>query len=197
MQLSRRTLFLSSTASVFALAACSGTGVLTFQQAIADALGIATSLKAEASLIALLFPKILSNDGAPNVIPVSDVTNAAGTGWLDVAVNLLTGLVTTSPIAVSSLSTAEQDINLVLNVLAAIGSAVASAVPASAAIIAMIQAAISLAPAIEALLAQYITKPIVTAHKHLTVVHASVLASRITVMSPEKARLVLHIATVD
>lgn len=201
MQLSRRALFLSSTASIVAvtaLTACSTTAPLTISQAIADALGIATSLKTDAAAIATLFPNILTLNGAANVVPVSDLTNAAGTGWLDIAIKLLIGLVSTTPVAITNLASAEQDINLVLNVVAAIAGVVAATVPGSLAIVAVVEAAISLAPAIEALVTQLLKAPVTkSVHKlNFKPVPASVLATRVPLMSSDKARVVLGVKTV-
>lgn len=200
--LSRRTLFATMPPlfALSALAACgtSSSAGLTLDQAIADALGTATTLKAELPIIATLFPKLFTST------PIISLTNAGATGWLDIAIQDLTGLASTSTVAVTSLATAEQDINLALNVLSSIAQSVASANPSTAAVAAMVEAAISLAPAIEALIAQLSATVPLVAPVHAAAVHLSFapqspsqLALHVHQMPAAQARSILHVKIVD
>jgi hypothetical protein len=187
LSLSRRGLFLAIPPMVV-LTACGTTGTpglgLSLDQAIADALGIATTLKSELPIIASLFPQTFSTTSMSTV-----------TEWLALAVQSLTGLTSTSPVAITSLATAEQDINLALNVLAVVAQSVSVAYPPAAAVALMVQAAIALAPAIEALLNQLLPAPMTPKARHLafTPVPAMQLAAKTKPMSAVEARDVLHI----
>lgn len=202
--LSRRSLFstvppMVGLTMLAGLASCSSTSSagLTLDQAIADALGTATTLKAELPIISTLFPKLFATTA------VSSLTNAAGTGWLDVAIKDLTGLASSSSVAVTSLATAEQDINLALNVLSSVAQSVASADPQTAAVALMVEAAISLAPAIEALIAQLSTNAapvpashVVSSRLSFTPMSPTQLVLRVHQMPATQARTVLHIKIV-
>ena len=193
LKLSRRSLFLSI--PVMGLAACTSITGLTLQQAIADALGIAINLRANLPIIEILFPDVIGQTGTM----LNTFTNPQGTGWLDDAIELLTGLATASPAAVSDLTIAEKDINLVLNVLEVVATFAASLNPAIAAVALIVQAAISLAPAVEALISKVSTKafePRMTSQLRFKPKTAAMMAAKIAVLTPDQARKVLKIKTV-
>ena len=191
LALSRRSLFFS--VSAMSLAACSELMAYSLQQAIADVLGIATQLRTYLPEIVLLFPNVLAGTS------VTLLTNLQGTGWLDDAIELLTGLETASPAATNDLTVAEKDINLVLNVLEVVATFAASLNPAIAAVALIVQAAISLAPAVEALISKVSTKafePRMTSQLRFKPKTAAMMAAKIAVLTPDQARKVLKIKTV-
>lgn len=193
LALSRRSLFFS--VSALGLAGCAAGSSFTLQQALVDALGIATELRANLPEMEILFPTVVGLTGTN----VSLLTNAQGTGWLDDAIELLTGLSAASNAAPTDLTVATQDINLVLNTLFTIATFTASTNPAVAAVALIVQAAISLAPQIEALITQITAKtfqPRKTSRLQTPPRTAAMLAAKITVLPPDRARIVLKIKTV-
>ena len=189
--LSRRSLFLA-VPSVGLLAGCSLFNLpsLTIDQAIADALIVATALKGQLPSIIAWFPNILTTIGLANVTSASSISDG-----LDAAITALTGLTSASAMAVPQLTTAEIYINDTLNVLVTIGQIVAVVTPQVGVIVMVIRAAISLAVPIETLVNRLKVPSTTPKMARFGVLPMDALVKKIQPLDIDTARDVLRVST--
>jgi len=149
--LNRRALLLGSTGlvSVAALAACGAAGATLSATILSDSGLVVSGLETAATDATAIDPALFP------AARTATLTNAAGTGWLDIASAALSGLTSATPVATgaTTLQTIEGFINKGLVFLAPVTQALAATNPAFAVAAGLVDAASVLAPGIETYLA--------------------------------------------